>query len=158
MYVSVNLVAVPSVWIRDTAHLRVLKCLSARPHRTYPFVFENEDFFPLWFGLSSTRVRWKRSAKTHLFKSLSRAEIFEHTVCWTCVDGGKTNTSKCWIQSTPRTRWDEMRMLQSKKVTLSATTSFSFGREKTVQKRNVRRKAEKRISTFRQRRIRVNGD
>ena len=41
-YVAVNLVAVPSVWIRDTAHLRVLKCLSPRPHRTY-----RKSFFPL---------------------------------------------------------------------------------------------------------------
>ena len=46
-YVSVNLGAVPSVWIRDTAPLRVLKCLSPCPHRTYLFVFENGDFFPL---------------------------------------------------------------------------------------------------------------
>ena len=45
-YVSVNLGAVPSVWIRDTAPLRVLKCLSPCPHRTYLFVFENGDFFP----------------------------------------------------------------------------------------------------------------
>ena len=45
-YVAVNLVAVPSVWIRDTAPLRVLKCLSPCPHRTYLFVFENGDFFP----------------------------------------------------------------------------------------------------------------
>ena len=116
-------------------------------------------FFSLWFGLSSTRVRWKRSAETHLFKSLSRAEIFENAVCWTRVDEGKTNTSRCWIHDpTPRTRWDEMPMLQSKKVPLSVTTAFSFGGEKTIQKRNVRRKAEKKISTFKQKRIRVNGD
>ena len=147
-YVSVNLVAVPSVWIRDRAPLRVLKCLSPCPHRTYLFVFENGDF-SLWFGLSSTRVRWKRSAETHLFKSLSRAEIFENAVCWTRVDAGKTNTSRCWIHDpTPHTRWDEMPMLQSKKVPLSVSTAFSLGREKTIQKRNVRRKAEKKNLHF----------
>ena len=140
-YVAVNLVAVPSVWIRDTVHLRVLKCLSPRPHRTYPFVFENEDFFPLVWPIVHP-CRGKRSAETHLFKSLSRAKIFENAVGWTRVDAGKTNTSRCWIQDpTPRTRWDEMPMLQSKKVPLSVTTAFSFGREKNNSKTQSEKKS-----------------
>ena len=142
-YVSVNLGAVPSVWIRDTAPLRVLKCLSPCPHRTYLFVFENGDFFPS--GLAYRPP----GTETHLFKSLSRAEIFENAVCWTRVDAGKTNTSRCWIHDpTPRTRWDEMPMLQSKKVPLSVTTAFSLARENTIQKRKVRRKAEKKNLHF----------
>ena len=78
MYVSVNLVAVPSVWIRDTAHLRVLKCLSARPHRTYPFVFENEDFFSLWFGLSPP-VSGENGQRKRIFSNRSPEPRFSNT-------------------------------------------------------------------------------
>ena len=77
-YVAVNLVAVPSVWIRDTVHLRVLKCLSPRPHRTYPFVFENEDFFSLWFGLSSTRVG-ENGQRKRIFSNHSPEPKFSKT-------------------------------------------------------------------------------
>ena len=46
------------------------------PH-TYPFLFENGDFF-LQFGLPSTRIQWKQSPKTHLFKNTLQSRVFEN--------------------------------------------------------------------------------
>ena len=46
------------------------------PH-TYPFLFENGDFY-LQFGLPSTRIQWKQSPKTHLFKNTLQSRVFEN--------------------------------------------------------------------------------
>ena len=46
------------------------------PH-TYPFLFENRDVY-LQFGLPATRVRWKQSPKTHLFKNALWSRVFEN--------------------------------------------------------------------------------
>ena len=46
------------------------------PDYTYPFLFKKGDFF-LRFKLPSTRSRWKRSPKTHLFKNALHGEDFE---------------------------------------------------------------------------------
>lgn len=55
----------------------------------FPFLIENGDFF-LLFGLSSTRIRWKRLPKSHLLKTLSRVKIFENAShSFTC---GRTKT------------------------------------------------------------------
>ena len=45
--------------------------------RTYPFLFENGDFY-LQFGLPSTRIQWKQSPKTHLFKNTLQSRVFEN--------------------------------------------------------------------------------
>ena len=45
--------------------------------RTYPFLFENGDFY-LQFGLPSTRIQWKQSPKTHLFKNTLLSRVFEN--------------------------------------------------------------------------------
>lgn len=47
------------------------------PH-TYSFLFENGDFY-LQFGLPSTRIQWKQSPKTHLFKNTLQSRVFENT-------------------------------------------------------------------------------
>ena len=48
------------------------------------------EIFRLRFGLPSTRIRWKRSPKTHLSKTLYREEIFENAAnLSTC---GRTKT------------------------------------------------------------------
>ena len=44
---------------------------------TYPFLFENGDFY-LQFGLPSTRIQWKQSPKTHLFKNTLQSRVFEN--------------------------------------------------------------------------------
>ena len=44
---------------------------------TYPFLFENGEFY-LQFGLPSTRIQWKQSPKTHLFKNTLQSRVFEN--------------------------------------------------------------------------------
>ena len=46
------------------------------PDYTYSFLFKNGEF-SLQFKLPSTRSRWKRSPKTHLFKNALHSEDFE---------------------------------------------------------------------------------
>ena len=46
--------------------------------RTYPFLFENGDFYLLQFGLPSTHIQWKQSPKTHLFKNTLQSRVFEN--------------------------------------------------------------------------------
>ena len=49
-----------------------------------------------------------------------------------------TISSRCWIQSIPHTRLDEINMADRHMVSFSATNAFSFGRAKTIQKRKNR--------------------
>ena len=54
---------------------------------TYPFLVENGDIF-LWFRVLSTRLRWKRSPKTHLFKNaLQRGNFWKRLLLvYMCMD------------------------------------------------------------------------
>lgn len=81
--------------------------------RTSPFLFEAEDFFS--GSLPSTRIRSKRSPKTHLFENARRSGDF-----W------KRHFGYQW-----------MRMLPSKMVPFSVTIAFSSGRAKKIKKHNV---------------------
>ena len=49
---------------------------SSRPHILAVFFVKREVYH--WFGRLSTRIRWKRSWKMNLFKTLNRVEIFEN--------------------------------------------------------------------------------
>ena len=53
-----------------------LKALIQAPSAHIRFCLKTAIFF-LRFRLPSTCIRWKRSPKTHLFKTLSRVKIFE---------------------------------------------------------------------------------
>ena len=53
------------------------------PHQFVPTTHIGSFFFVKrevyhWFGRLSTRIRWKRSWKMNLFKTLNRVEIFEN--------------------------------------------------------------------------------
>ena len=50
---------------------------SSRPHILAVFFFVKREVYH-WFGRLSTRIRWKRSWKMNLFKTLNRVEIFEN--------------------------------------------------------------------------------
>ena len=56
--------------LRDRLHLRKLR---PRPHLS---VFVWRRRFLLWLNLPSTRIRWKRSLKTHLFKNALQSVEF----------------------------------------------------------------------------------
>ena len=105
--------------------------------RTYPFLFETEDFFS--GSLPSTRIRSKRSPKTHLFENARRSGDF-----W------KRHFGYQW-----------MRMLPSKMVPSSVTIAFSTGRAKKIKKHNVWTrivlKRRKKIPVFKQKRIHMTG-
>ena len=66
------------------------KCTKA-PSRRIRFCLENGDFY-FRFGLPSTRIRWKRSPKTKLFKNALRSGDFRKRrlliSVWTDVNGG----------------------------------------------------------------------
>ena len=67
------------------------------PH-TYPFLFENGDFY-LQFGLPSTRIQWEQSPKTHLFKNTLQSRVFENagfSFTWTDKNGG---FQICWCHT-----------------------------------------------------------
>ena len=52
------------------------------------FVFAWKRIFFSRFGLSCSRIRLKRAPKTHLFKTISRIEIFKTSAFRLRVDGG----------------------------------------------------------------------
>ena len=65
----------PCKWPNCWAGSRYVRLhLAYGPVHKYPFSFENGDFF-LRFGLLSTRIRWKRSPKTHLFKNALQSYV-----------------------------------------------------------------------------------
>ena len=174
-YVSVNLVAVPSVWIRDTVPWRVLRCLAPRPHHTYPFVFENGGFFPSGLAyrppVSGENGHWKRifyniryviiphTWRSYPFQIALQSRNFRKRRLLDSCGWRKKRIRHGVGSSRPRAR-DETKCACSnqRRYRFQSLLHFRLDGEKTIQKRNVRRKAEKKISTFKQKRIRVNRD
>lgn len=75
------------------------------------FVWKRGYFF-LRSGLSSKRIRRKRSPKTSFQKRSSEWRFSKTPFCCTRMDVWKrrflkTITSRCWIQPNPSTRWDK---------------------------------------------------
>ena len=58
------------------------------PVQTHPFLFEKENIF-LLFGLPTTRIRWKRSVQTHLFRNAIQSRYFWKHRLLVYVDGRK---------------------------------------------------------------------
>ena len=62
------------------------------PVQTHPFLFEKENIF-LLFGLPTTRIRWKRSVQTHLFRNAIQSRYFWKHRLLVYVDGRKKGLS-----------------------------------------------------------------
>ena len=158
-YVSVNLVAVSCVWIRYTAPLRVLKCLSPHPHRTYPFVFENEDFFPS--GLSyRPPVSGENGQRKSMFSNRSPEPRFSKTPFdWLVWMEEKRIRRGVGSTILPRAR-DETKCPCSsqRRYRFQSLLHFRLDGKKRFKNATWWEKRRKKISTFKQKRIRVNGD
>jgi len=143
------------VWGLHAVFTRVsAKSLIKAPSTCIRFWLKTDIFFAR-FGLSCSRIRLKRAPKTHLFKTVSRIEIFKTSVFRLRVDGGF------------RIRWWHTsytsRMTHAQSGILSFFHRFSVFAHTEEKDSNTLRvhayflKTEKKISVFKNTLIRVDG-
>ena len=115
-------------------------------------------FFSLWFGLSSTRVG-ENGQRKRIFSNHSPEPKFSKPFAGLVWMQEKRIRRGVGSTILPRAR-DETKCPCSnqRRYRFQSLLHFRLDGKKTIQKRNVRRKAEVKISTFKQKRIRVNGD